>query len=343
MIALLVTLAVIGGGAFAVAKVGMPLIEQFTGGETSAPADFPGHGHDFVEVTIPAGATGAQMAQVLYEAGVVASTGAFISAFNANPAAAGIQPGTYRLRLEMKASYAVEALLNRENKVQTRVTIPEGLRLEQILERLSSVTAIPLEDFEAAMADPETVGLPSQANGNYEGWLFASTYTFEPGTTPTEMIAEMIARTVQILDSHDVRPRDRMEVLTMASLIEREARFEEDRRMVARAILNRLDAGQRLEIDASVAYGLNKPGTELTRADLQRDGPYNTYTRSGLPPTPIASPSEMSIMAVLDPADGPWFFWVTVDLNTGETKFAETYDEHLRNVAELDRWRAENS
>ena len=283
------------------------------------------------------------MALILYEADVVASTRAFTHAFAANPDASSIQPGTYRLVLQMRASDAVAALLNPESKVQTQVTIAEGLRFDQIMEKLTSVTAVPLADFQAAMADPAAVGLPAEAGGNFEGWLFPSTYTFEPGTDPTQMITTMIAKTVAVLDAAGVAPADRMRVLTIASLVERESPDPGVSPMMARAIQNRLDIDMKLDIDASVAYGLNKSGTELTTADLEDPtNPYNTYLHPGLPPGPIASPGEASIDAVLHPADGPWKFWVTINLDTKETRFAETYDEQLQNQELLREWQAAN-
>ncbi|GGB94022.1 endolytic transglycosylase MltG [Cellulomonas carbonis] len=343
VIALVVSFALLIGGGFAVWKLVGPMIDDFRDSRSQPEAeDFAGPGHGSVDVTIESGATGGQMGQVLAEAGVVASQTAFTRAFAANPDAAGIQPGTYRLMLGMPAAEAVGALLDTSNRVQTRVTIPEGLRVTQILDRLSSVTTVPVEEFQTAMADTAATGLPAEAGGNYEGWLFASTYSFEPGTTPTEMIAAMVAETVKVLDERGVAPQDRQRVLTIASLVEREARSAEDKAKVARAIQNRLDIDMKLDIDAAVAYGLNKPGTELTRDDTANsDTPYNLYRYAGLPPTPIASPSLIAIDAVLAPADGPWLFWVTVNLDTGETRFAETFAEHQQNIALLRQWEAE--
>lgn len=341
LIALILSLAIIGGVTYAVMQYVLPVFNDL-GSESQESSDFPGPGRGSVDVVIPAGATGTDMAKILVEAGVVQTSRAFTSAFAAEPDAAGIQPGTYRLLLEMPASEAVAALLNSANRVQTKVTIPEGLRVEQILERMSSVTTVPVEEFQTAMADTAATGLPAEAAGNYEGWLFAATYTYQPGTTPTEMIAAMVARTVEVLDARAVAPADRMILLTKASLVEREARTPEDRAMVARAIQNRLDIGMKLDIDAAVAYGAGVPGTELTNAIMETDGPYNLYMRTGLPPTPIASPSEVAIDAVLAPADGPWIFWVTVNLDTGETRFAETFAEHQANVQVLREWQASN-
>jgi UPF0755 protein len=341
-IAVVIALLVLGGAAYAIVQVAGPMISSLGDRETPV-EDFPGPGTGSVEVTIEAGASGGQMGQTLAEAGVVASSTAFSRAFAANPEAAGIQPGTYRLLLEMRAQDAVAALLEPSNRVQTRVTIPEGLRADQILERLSSVTAVPVADFEAAMQDTAATGLPAEAEGNYEGWLFPATYTFQPGTTPAEMIAEMVGETVARLDARGVPADQRETVLIKASLVEREARSPEDRRKVAQAIENRLAIDMKLDIDAAVAYGLGKSGTELTRDDTQNsDTPYNLYRYTGLPPTPIASPSETAIDAVLDPEPGPWLFWVTVNLDTGETLFAETFAEHNANVQLLREWQAQN-
>lgn len=341
--ALVLSLLIVGGGAFAVWKFVLPAFDDLRGAASqSSEEDYPGPGHGSVEVVIPEAATGREMAQVLLDAGVVASTDAFTRAFTANPDAAGIQPGTYRLLLQMKASDVVVALLDSENRVQTKVTIPEGLRVDQTLERLSSVTTVPVADFQAAMADTAATGLPPEAGGSYEGWLFPATYTFQPGTTPAQMIAQMVGLTVQNLDARGVAPADRQRVLTIASLVEREARSPEDRAKVARAIANRLEINMKLDIDAAVAYGAGISGTELTNADKETDTPYNLYMRTGLPPTPIAAPSLVSVDAALQPTDGPWLFWVTINHETGETRFAETYPEHQQNVQLLRQYEAEH-
>ena len=342
IIALIVSLGILGGGAYFVVQYVMPMISGFSLPQDEEAADYPGPGHSTVDVTIAAGSSGTQMAQVLVEAGVVQSTSAFTGAFSANPSAPSIQPGTYRLLLEMRASDAVDALLDPANRVQVKVTFPEGQRVDQMLEKLSSVTTVPVEEFRTAMEDTVATGLPAEAGGNYEGWLFAATYTFEPGTTPTEMIATMVAETVGALDQRGVAPEDRLRVLTMASLVEREARTPEDRAKVARAIQNRLDINMKLDIDAAVAYGAAMSGLELTDEVLATDGPYNLYLRTGLPPTPIAAPSLVSLDAALAPAEGPWKFWVTINLESGETRFAEDFDEHQANVALLREWQAAN-
>lgn len=334
-------LMVVGAGYVVVELMG-----GMFGGGTSAGGnveDYSGVGHGSVDVVIKPGDTGAQMATAMVDAGVVASTKAFNTAFAANPQASSIQPGTYRMLLEMKASDAVTALLNPSSRVSFKVTVPEGLTRDQIVAKINEKTLIPVDDLNAALADPAAIGLPAEANGNTEGWLFPATYDVEPGATAASVLTQMTAQTVAVLTQKGI-PQDQWEtVLNKASLVEREARLPEDRPKVARAIENRLEKEMPLDIDSSVAYGLNKPGTGVTTADTQdASNAYNTYKNLGLPPTPIASPGLASIEAVLSPAEGDWLFWVTVNLDTGETLFANNLADHQANVQKLREWQAAN-
>ena len=334
---------VAGAGYVVLSLLGGSILAGVRGGP-AAVTDFPGPGRPGAPtVTINSGDSGAAMGRTLHAAGIVASEGAFRAAFDANPDASLIQPGTYQLLLEMKAEDAVRALLDPKSRVSMKVTIPPGFTKNQVFSRINEVTLIPVADLEAAAADPAAIGLPAEANGNVEGWLSPATYQVEPDTTAPQVLAQMVAKTVEQLTSKGV-PQDQWEtVLNKASLVEREAKLDSDRPMMARAIENRLQRSMNLEIDAAVAYGLGIPGTQLTRDHTQDpSNPYNTYKHPGLPPSPIASPGPASIDAVLNPAEGNWVFWVAVNLETGETKFAEKFDEHQDNVAELRRWQAEN-
>ncbi|HYQ74913.1 endolytic transglycosylase MltG [Cellulomonas sp.] len=345
VVVLLLALVLVGGAAFVVWSVFGGL---FSGGGSADDTvqDYPGPGSGEVQVTVASGDTGGAIGQTLVDNGVVATVQAFTSAYAANPAATGIQPGTYGLQLEMKASDAVNALLDPANRVSNRVTIPEGYTASQIYQRVYEVTGITVEDLQAAAADPAAIGLPAEAGGNVEGWLFPMTYEVEPGSTAASVLSQMVARTTALLTEKGVAQDQWETVLNQASIVEREGKLDEDRAKIARAIDNRLAQGMPLQIDAINAYGLGIPGTQLTYADTSQAqppyNPYNSYKITGLPPTPIANPGEVSIDAVLNPADGPWLFWVTVNLDTGETKFAETYDEHQTYVDELREWQAAN-
>lgn len=340
---LVLVIALLGGAGYVGVSV-LNLDLGFGGGGSSASVeDYPGPGRPSAQVVIPAGATGAQMGAVLVEAGVVATQKAFTEAFAANPDAASIQPGTYNLLLEMKASDAVVALLDPASRATMKLTIAEGLNAKQIAAKITEITLIPADQVNAALADPTQFGLPAEAGGQVEGWLFPSTYDVEPGATAVSVLQQMVNKTVSVLQAKGV-PNDQWEtVLNKASLIEREAKRDEDRPIMARAIENRLDRGMTLGIDATVAYGAGVSGTDLTTAMLEDESnPYNTRLLLGLPPTPIASPGEKSIDAVLAPADGDWLFWCTVNLDTGETRFATTLAEHNANKALLEEWIAAN-
>lgn len=339
MVVLLIALVLVGGSGYAV----WMNLESLTGLTTPFESkDFPGPGGDQVEVEIPEGATGTVMGEVLYENGVVASVPAFTKAFEANPDSVLIRPGTHTMLEELPAKDAV-ALLVKNETVDLQLTIPEGYTVDQIVERAVQVSGLPAEDFEAALEDPAEIGLPEQAHGKAEGWLYADTYLLEPDDTAVSLLSRMVDRTKDLLAEKGVPAKAQQSVLTKASLVEREGVHAEDRQKMARAIENRLEDGMALQIDAAVAYGAGKPGTELTRDDLNNaKNRYNTYRHTGLPPGPIANPSEVSIDAVLKPAPGDWKFWVTVNLDTGETKFAETEPEHQEYVQELREWQAAN-
>lgn len=309
-----------------------------------AAPDYEGTGGEPVEVEVPQGANGYSIGAELAEKNVVASADAFVQAFKANPDAAAIQPGTHTLRLRMSAASAVAVLA--ENKIdRAGFTVPEGYTVDQI--RASMVEQGWSEaDVKAAFGSLDSL-LPAEAGGEAEGWLFASSYESRPELTPAaDVVQQMIAETIKVLDGLDVPADQRETVLIKASLIEREARLADDRPIMAAAIENRLAADEWLGIDAALLYGLGRTGGGVTSAELaDADNPYNLSVRGhkGLPPTPIAAPSRASIEAVMKPADDPdVFFWCTVNLETGETKFANTQAEHDQNVAELHEWMAAN-
>lgn len=343
-LAVLLPMLMLGGLAVGAVLVLKPL---FTDRDPAEVEDYAGPGTGSATAVIPDGASGADIADVLHDAGIVASTKAFVQAFTAEPDAAQIQPGTYELQRKMRAGDVVTALLDPANRSELRITVPEGWRASQIYERIASITQEPIEDVEAAAEDTEELGLPEQADGNLEGWLAAATYSFEPDVEPGAILEAMVDQTLENLDDLDVPSDEQQEVLTIASIVEREVFVAEDYGKVARVILNRLDdtddVNGRLQMDSTVLYGAGKTGGIPTRAELDDDNPYNTYRNPGLPPTPIGAPGAGAIEAVLDPPKGDWLYFVTVDLHTGETLFAGDYAEHQRNKQQLGDWLEENS
>ena len=303
------------------------------------PEDYAGPGTGSVTFQVEQGDTISEMGRNLEEAGIVASAEAFTDAASDNPDATGIQAGFYPLKKEMKASTVVEILVDPSQIITAQITVPEGLRVVDIVDLLVKNTDYSLAQFEKALGNPDRLGLPEYAGGNPEGYLFPSTYGFGPDATPLSMLQAMVDRWQQAADDADlVGAAERLgytphEMMTIASLVEAEGRGD-DMPKIARVIYNRLEnvgtAGTigRLEIDATVNYALGRNlGVALSEEDLNVDSPYNTRRVAGLPPGPIEAPGDAAMQAAANPAAGDWYYYVTVNLKTGETKFAETYEQ----------------
>jgi UPF0755 protein len=306
-----------------------------------AAPDYEGTGGEPVEVEVPEEANGYTIGAQLVEQDVVASAEAFVRAFNANPDAAGIQPGTHTMKLRMSAASAV-ALLATNDVVRGGLTVVEGHTVAQIRETMVQA-GWPAADVQAALANPQALGLPAEAGGELEGWLAASTYDAKPGTTSAaDVLKQMVALTVKELKDLQVPADQRNDLIIKASLVEREAP-DEYRGEVARVIENRLASGEPLGLDAIDSYGRDKPSHLITSEEFQDDSfPYASRVVPGLPPTAIGAPSEASLRAVLNPPQGPWKWYVTVNLDTQETKFADSYEEFLVYRSEYQAWAAEN-
>jgi peptidoglycan lytic transglycosylase G len=337
-LAVLVALAVVVGGFYFVVTKGVEFVsDQFSGVE-----DFPGPGSGSVTFEVDEGDAIAEIGRNLKAEGVVGSVDAFLNAAAADPDSSGIQVGFYAMKKEMSAEGALEVLLDPGNQVKSTVTVPEGLRVKDVMTLLAENTEWGLAKWNAALADDEAIGLPDYAEGNPEGYLFPATYEIGPDDMPKDILAAMVARWRQAADEAGLEEaaaaqgKTPAELMIIASLVEAEGRGD-DMPKIARVIYNRLDGpGDKggtyglLQIDASVNYGLDQElGVALTTEQLETDTPYNTYKNAGLPPTPIEAPGDAAIAAAANPDDGDWYYYVTVNLATGETKFAETYDEFL--------------
>jgi UPF0755 protein len=345
---LLLVLVVIGGAGYAAFSALKPTLSGLLT-QSSADQDFPGPGEGRVDVVVKAGQTGEDIATTLRDAGVVRTRTAYLQAAAGDPRrAAAIQPGTYTLLKGMRAQDAFDALADPANRVGAGTTVREGLWASETYALLSKATGVPVAEYEEAAEDPAAIGLPKEADGNVEGWLFPSTYEFPEGATAAQQLKTMVSETVQVLEDAGI-PREEWErTLTIASIVEGEVSGDTDRAKVARVILNRLDGAPPsyglLQMDSTVHYVAQERGKAGT-TDAQRavDSPYNTYRVKGLPPGPIGNPGEASIEAAAKPADGDWRFFVTVDPGTGETKFAATQEEHDRHVEEFRAWCAANA
>ncbi len=309
--------------------------------------DYSGSGTGEVIIQVQEGQTLSDIGMTLKENGVVASVQSFIDASSANPQAAGIAPGYYRLGEQMSAEAAVSALLDPVNQVVTRVVIPEGLREDQVVKRLSDASGIPRPRFMAPIKNAGELGLPKWADGNAEGFLFPATYEFAPQASAKDMIAAMIERwhqtadTLRFADMAKKTGYTPYEVMVIASLVQAEG-HPDDYGKVSRVIYNRLAAGMPLQLDATVNYALKKTDINLSPDEIATTSPYNTYQNTGLPPTPINQPGEAAMAAALEPDEGDWLYFVAVNPDTGQTKFTSDYDEFLQFKAEFEKYIAEN-
>jgi UPF0755 protein len=346
--AVFLSLFVVGGLLAAIFFGGRALFGDRFADIFASPADYPGPGSGEVVVTIESGASLRSIGATLADANVVASQEAFVAAAEENPDAARIQAGVYTLREEMKASDAIEVMIG-TTTVLAKVTIPEGYRISQIVTRVAEETGFVPAEIQAAI--DEGTALPAYAEGAAEGFLFPATYDIKADTTPASVVTMMFDRFNQAADVVDLeaaaaaRNLTPREAVTIASIVQREVRRNEDMPRVAQVIYNRLTgacsaygipAGL-LQMDSTIHFAVNDDTDTVFTTEVQRqvDSVYNTYIHAGIPPGPIASPGEAALRAALEPAGGADCYFSAVNLDTGETKFAVTQEDHAANVAEL--------
>lgn len=324
--------AVIGGLFFA----------GIIGGTTD---DYSGSGHGEVNFTISEGEYGDAIATNLVDAGVTKSFDAFYGLLLEQPDIV-FMPGVYKLKKEMSAQAALDALQDPANRIELTATIPEGTTQKNVYKILAQELSIPLAEFEAAGAAPATFGVPAEAT-TLEGFLFPATYTFSPGVSATEVLQTMVNESLAALDAAGVPADQRWDVIRLASVIQRESGpIEGDAYKISRVFHNRLDVGEVLGSDVTTCYGAGLTGIDcldITQAALDdTSNLYNTRVLKGLPIGPISNPGSLAIDAAYNPADGPWMFFVTVNLTTGETVFSETSAEHDAAVEQYYQWRRDN-
>ncbi|MCU1437659.1 MAG: mltG [Naasia sp.] len=342
VIAPLVLLLVLGGGGVAAAFLIMPDWPDRISGILAGPeeTDYAGSGQGEVDVVIHSGDVGSDIAVTLQQAGVTKTFEAFYDLLLMQEPEPVFQPGMYRLKEQMSAQAALDALTNPVNKLENQVLIIEGESLPNALELISAGTRIPLEELQAAAADVGSFGLPPGAM-SLEGFLFPATYEFDPGLTAHDALQRMVNRSTAALDELGVPAEDRFRVVTLASVVQREAGpYVPDMAKIARVFQNRIDQGINLQSDATVAYGTGNTDTVWTTDAERADASnlYNTYANPGLPVGPIGNPGMDALNAALHPAEGPWMFFVPVNLATGETVFSVTADEHEANAQRLRDW-----
>ena len=331
------SLVLVGGGAYAGWTMYETQIRNVLG---LGPADFTGTGTaPKVLVTIKEGDYGDAVASKLVKAGVTKSFDAVYQILLKDSSIV-FTPGTYELNTGMSAKSALAIIADEKNRKVWKVTIPEGLIITDVIARLSKGTGIPLAEFQSVIEDTASFRLPEGVT-TIEGYLFPATYEFEFGSTAHEIVAKMVSTMDAKLFDLGVPAADKHKILTMASIVQREAGSNlDDFGKVARVFYNRLDKGWKLESDATVTYGTGNFDsvwtTDAERADASNL--YNTYVHDGLPVGPIGAPGLVALEAAVNPPKGPWFFFVPVNLKTGETQFSVTHAEHSAGVRKLKAW-----
>ena len=301
--------------------------------------DYQGEGTGEVIVRIESGEDGLTIAKKLFDAGVVRDVDSFYHLLlERNPV---FYPGSFILRLQMSNDAALKAVTDQSNILSFQVTIPEGYRAVQIFDELARVTGIPVDDFWRAAENLSSYSIPAEAP-TIEGYLFPDTYSFDLEATAEDIISIMVTRMEKALVDAGVGKQDWHRVLTLASITQREAKQDPDFYKVARVFANRIEIGMPLETDPTITYSYD--GTDMSEASVEDQIAYgyNTYLIDGLPPGPISSPGELAIDATLNPIAGDWLFFVTINLETGETKFSKTIAEHESWIPLLRQWEREN-
>ena len=250
-------------------------------------------------------------------------------------------PGTYLIPKQINTDEAIRILTDPTQMVVDKVTIREGLRIDSVLTLLADATGIAKQDFVTASKDLSSFELPKAAP-SLEGYLFPATYSFDPSLNAKQILAVMVTRTKEQLVNDGVAKKDWHKVLTLASVIQMEARQTQDFYKVSRVFTNRLAIGMHLQSDATVSYGVNGSTVSTSNADRNDANRYNTYRYPGLPIGPISGAGATAIDAALHPVDGSWLFFCAVNLKTGETVFSTTVAEHEKAVAQWRKWMIEN-
>lgn len=299
-----------------------------------------------VNFAVRPGSSARQVAEDLLRVGLIRSPAGFLALAERSRLDKDLQAGNYELRRTMSASEILRALASGAARRLDLVTIAEGWRAEEVALFLDGRGVISAEQFMEAVAGrtgtlPLPLGAPS-----FEGYLFPETYEFKPNSSPEDVLRVFLQQFEERVDGSlraqaGAQGLSIQQLVTLASIIEREAVEPEERPQIAGVLHRRLDLGMPLEADPTVQYALIPFGlvssaagfwkAPLSGADLQVVSSYNTYAAPGLPPGPICSPGMASLRAAANPEPGPWLFFVA--RGDGSHLFSRTLDEHVANVA----------
>ena len=325
IIAALVVVILIGVGGFSGVRALKRWKAANEANSQSQIEDYTGPGDKEVTFTVESGQGAAEIAENLVKAKIVKSAAAFTSAVSG--AAATLYPGSYALKTHMKASDVVK-ILSDQSQAGGFAEIRAGERVSDVIANAAQASGIDVSEFQAIIDGGGSGILPEEAGGKFEGWLEPGSYNAQ-NKSAEDIIKSMVDARIAKLDDLGVPTgSERERILIIASIAESEVGSDKYYGQVARVILNRIDSDMALGMDTTVAYGLGISASRLTDDQLNDDSnPYNTRIHKGLTPTPISNPGDDAIKASINPPEGKWMYFVTTNLQTGETKFVETEDE----------------
>jgi UPF0755 protein len=310
------------------------MLMTIIGGCTAADSDVPDPSVSETEVIVPPGATAVQIGRLLKQAGLVRFPRAFALTARVAGAEGSLKAGRYRFANDASWFQMLEEL-ERGSVETVSLTIPEGFTLQQVAARIANFTGDDPDSIRLLLADSAFVAELDIPGPTLEGYLFPDTYRFAEDLSARVVIQELVDSYREFwtmerrarLDSLGLSER---ELVTLASIVEKEARVGEERPVIAGVYWNRLQRGMLLQADPTVQYALGgKPRQRLLYSDIDAvaGNPYNTYTQPGLPPGPIASPGSAALDASLSPADVPYLYFVARP--DGSHEFTRTNREHI--------------
>jgi UPF0755 protein len=334
LLALFLTLVV-----FVVAiAVGAQFLKPLLGNDKAA--DYPGPGTGEVIVSVQPGEGSRSVATKLESGKVVANADTFLQAFTSSRGT--LSPGDYTFKMEMKNSDAVSVLLGTDKSKVIYFALSAGLRVGDSLQAISEGSGVSLQQLKELSNAPAQFGLPANAK-NLEGFLAPGEYRFPLGTSAKDILQSLVKATSDELVLQGITdPAKQYEAVIVASIVQAEG-GQAEYGDVAGAIYNRLKPNDQtsgyLQVDSAVTYGLGTKSFNFTDAERQdKSNPYNTYANPGLPPGPIGSPGKTAIDAAARPKTNDYLYWVTINLDTKETKFSKTLEEHNVYVAQYNTW-----
>ncbi|TPF97023.1 hypothetical protein EP30_04895 [Bifidobacterium sp. UTCIF-39] len=306
-------------------------------------ADYPGPGSGDVEFTVETGQNSVQIGDNLEKAGIVKSSAAFQQAVKNAGLENHLQPGVFQLQYRMKSD-AVVKILTDSNNAKGFLVVNPGERLSTVLDQAADLSGIDRSEFQAIVEGKGEGILPAEAGGSFEGWLEPGNYNVRESKSAADIMKTMVDKRIAKLDSLGVPTGDdRERILKIASIAEGEVNKSDYYGKVTRVVENRLAKDMPLGMDSVIAYGNNVEPRALTKTMLSdTSNPYNSRVQKGLPPTPINQPGDNAIRAAMHPEDGDWLYFVTVNLDTGETKFTADENEFQQFSKEYEDWEANN-